>query len=226
MDVKLHEIGTDKSRVVVVDDLIPDARRYVDVAAAMAPYDPEAVKYYPGLRRRFVREDSAAWDYVSTVLTAASQFIGPAFNARGFVVNEASFSIVTRRPEQLQPLQRIPHIDTADQKFVAVLHYLNDIPDTGTCFYRHRATGFERITPERAEAFAKRRQLEGAPSRGGFIGRSDECYEQLLRVDGRFNRLLIYQGSLLHSGFIPDDFAFSDDPRTGRLTGNMFIQLQ
>jgi len=226
MDVKLHEIGTEKSRVVVVDDLIPDAHRFVETAAAMAPFDPEAVNYYPGLRRIFTQADTEAWDYVSTVLTAVAQFVGGAFNATGFTVNEASFSIVTHRPEQLRPAQRIPHFDSPDQNFVAVLHYLNDIPNTGTCFYRHRATGFERITPQRAEAFATMRRLEGMPSQGGFIGDSNTLYEQLLRVDGRFNRLLIYQGALLHSGFIPHDFTFSGDPRSGRLTGNLFIQLK
>ena len=35
---------------------------------------------------------------------------------------------------------------------------------------------------------------------------------------------MIYQGALLHSGIIPADMAFSDDPRRGRLTANFFVK--
>jgi len=37
------------------------------------------------------------------------------------------------------------------------------------------------------------------------------------------DRLVVYPGSLPHSGMIPADMAFSDDPRTGRLTANFFV---
>jgi len=43
-------------------------------------------------------------------------------------------------------------------------------------------------------------------------------------VAGTADRLAIYQGCLLHSGIIPPDMDFSDDPRRGRLTANIFIK--
>jgi hypothetical protein len=36
--------------------------------------------------------------------------------------------------------------------------------------------------------------------------------------------MLIYQGSLLHSGVIPPDMPLSADPREGRLTANIFVR--
>jgi hypothetical protein len=36
--------------------------------------------------------------------------------------------------------------------------------------------------------------------------------------------MIIYQGSLLHSGIIPRGMNFSVDPREGRLTANLFVQ--
>ena len=38
------------------------------------------------------------------------------------------------------------------------------------------------------------------------------------------DRLIIYQGSLLHSGIIPAGMNFSPDPREGRLTANFFVR--
>jgi hypothetical protein len=37
------------------------------------------------------------------------------------------------------------------------------------------------------------------------------------------DRLIMYHGSLLHSGVIPAGMSFSADPREGRLTGNFFL---
>lgn len=226
MQVKVHEIGNDKSRVVVIDDFLPDARPAVAAAVALAPFPAENQTYYPGVRRFITPEDTEADAYVVEVLENASQFIGGVFDADSFDFVEASFSIVNRRPEDLIGVQRLPHSDSTDPRFLAVLHYLNDIPGTGTCFYRHRASGFEQITKDRAGAYAISQSADesrfGIPDKA-FFNDSDSRYEKLLQVEGRFNRLVIYQGSLLHSGLIPENFAFSDDPATGRLTGNIFV---
>jgi len=36
--------------------------------------------------------------------------------------------------------------------------------------------------------------------------------------------MIIYHGSLLHSGIIPSGMNFSADPRQGRLTANLFLR--
>ena len=38
------------------------------------------------------------------------------------------------------------------------------------------------------------------------------------------DRMIIYQGSLLHSGIIPPGMPLSADPREGRLTANIFVR--
>ncbi|EGF93499.1 histidyl-tRNA synthetase, class IIA [Asticcacaulis biprosthecium C19] len=228
MDIQVHEIGVEKNRVVVIDDFLPDATRAVEAAAGLSPFPPETGTAYPGLRRVVTPAEIAADAYMVALLEQAAPFIGGVFDADAFDLLEASFSLVTRRREDLAVAQRVPHFDSPDPGLLAVLHYLNDIPGTGTCFYRHRATGIERVTadliPQLHAAAVQELAQFGQPN-PGFIGDSDERYEKILHVDGRFNRLLIYQGALLHSGFIPEDFTFSEDPRTGRLTGNLFVQV-
>ena len=67
------------------------------------------------------------------------------------------------------------------------------------------------------------------PSRGrrrrrGYVTGSNAEYEQIGLVEAVPDRLVIYQGALLHSGLIPPDMVFSDDPARGRLTANLFIR--
>ena len=62
---------------------------------------------------------------------------------------------------------------------IAVLHYLFDTPHGGTSFYRHRSTGFESITPERAEDYAARlrQELEASPPPAAYTTGDTELFE-------------------------------------------------
>ena len=213
-------VGESRSPLVIVDDFSGDPDAVIDAAAALAPFPP-AGNYYPGLRRVLSESDGAAWDYVTRTLRAAAPFIGGGFDVERFDLAEASFSMVTTAPDRLAGPQRMPHFDATDRDYLAVLHYLSDTP--GTAFYRQRATRIEEVEPETAGAFvaAARRDALGAE---GYIAASGPAFEQIAQVEGRRDRLIIYRGRLLHSGLIPGDMTFSDDPRTGRLTANFFLQ--
>ena len=134
--------------------------------------------------------------------------------------------MVTTDPAKLSPEQRAPHFDTTDPKHLAVLHYLNVAPGTGTAFYRQRSTGIERLTDANLATFVRAAQAEAAalPADSGYILGSNEFFEQIAAVEAVPDRLIIYPGSLLHSGIIPKDLRLSADPREGRLTANMFVR--
>lgn len=227
MKVEVHEFGYERNRLIVVDDFLPDAERYVEMAAAIAPFAPEAVTAYPG-RRHQLTPDQPASQYVRTALETVAPAINHVFNARGFSIIEASFSIVTKRASELTPQQRLPHWDSPDPNYLAILHHLHHIPGTGTGFYRHRRSGFERVSDSRRkvleEALAQDSAAYGPPE-DVFFADSDPRYEKIYEASGKFNRLLVYHGSLFHSGLIPGDFAFDPNPRAGRLTGTIFVQM-
>ncbi|ADU14944.1 DUF6445 family protein [Asticcacaulis excentricus] len=226
MDVKVQHIGQTGARVVVIDDFLIEASRVVDMAAACMPFPPEGQTAYPG-RRRHIGPGDPASPYVMGVLQKLAPVIGQAFDVSGFGIVEASFSLVTTPPDALSPVQRLPHFDWADPRMVAVLHHLHHLPDTGTAFYRHIASGIERVDAESAPRLrqAMRDEDERMGVSPGFAAETNDRYEKIFHVEARFNRLVIYQGALLHSGYIPPDFTYSDDPRTGRLTGNIFVRL-
>lgn len=223
MKPELRRFGTSQSPVVVIDGFSGDAQAIVDIAAALAPFPSGAGTYYPGLRRILSEADGGAWAYVQHTLEAAAPFLGGAFDFDRFDLLEASFSIVTTPPETLAPAQRAPHFDSADPGYVAILHYLAETP--GTAFYRQRSTGIEAITDANRDAFIDAARRE-SPSLSGYTNGSNGHFEQIGLVEGHADRLVLYQGRLLHSGLIPDGMVFSADPRRGRLTANLFIQGQ
>lgn len=225
MKPELRRIGKESSPVVVIDEFSGRLDEILTLAEAMAPYPSIKGNYYPGLRRIIEPADEAN-DYVERTCKDAGQFIAGAFDVDGFNLLEASFSMVTTEPSQLSSPQRAPHFDSPDPKYYALLHYLR-VPDaTGTAFYRQRSTGIERVTEANIERFITTAEREAAllAPDSGYISGSDQFFEQISAVEAVPDRLLIYQGSLLHSGIIPPTMSFSADPRSGRLTANLFVR--
>lgn len=225
MNPNLQRIGNSQSPVVIIDEFSGSAEDIARIADALAPYPPITGNFYPGVRRVITPADGAASDYVIRTCERAAPFVGGAFDVDRFDLTEASFSIVTMRPDELQPAQRAPHFDSSDQNVFAMLHFLRVPPGSGTAFYRHRATGVERVNPENVNRFVYAARADAArlSADSGYMNASDEYYEQIGMVEAVPDRLIIYHGSLLHSGVIPSGMTFSDDPREGRLTGNYVI---
>lgn len=225
MKPQLRRLGNSQSPVVVIDDFSFSLARICDIAEALAPFGA-ANNYYPGLRRVIEPTDEQAEAYARETCDRAAQFIAGAFDFDRFELVEASFSMVTTLPERLTRPQRAPHFDSTDQNYLALLHYLRVPAGSGTAFYRQRATGIERVTESNVELFVRTALKDAAALApdSGYIDGSDECFEQIGAIEAVPDRLIIYQGSLLHSGMIPPDMEFSEDPRQGRLTANLFVR--
>lgn len=226
MKPELRRFGNCESPVVVIDDFSGDAESVARIADALAPFPEVDTGYYPGVRRLISMDDVEADAYVERTCRDAAQFIAGAFDFERFDLVEASFSIVSAKPADLALRQRAPHFDSTDQNYLAILHYLRVPPNSGTAFYRQRVTGIEKVTELNVSSFVPVAQAEAGKlsADSGYILGSDESYEQIGAVEAVPDRLLIYQGSLLHSGIIPKDMTLSTDPREGRLTANLFVR--
>lgn len=219
MQVGVYEVGRSKSKVIVIDDFLPNAQDAVDAAAAVPAFPPETRTGYPGRRHQIGPADKAS-SCVMDILKGAGPLIQSQYGVDNFRVFEASFSLVTTPPAEMSQRQRIPHYDWDDPNYLAIMLHLHRVPDTGTAFYRHVASGLEQVSGGVASRLGRLVQAEIAECQPG----PDAHYEKLFQVEGRFNRLVIYQGCLLHSGYFPPEFNYSSDPRAGRLTANVFIQ--
>ncbi len=220
--VRVERLGREESPVLMVERLLSDPAPLLEDAYAAA-YAPPEVEAYPGVRA------PCPADYLAVLRRGLLPLLRDVFPLEGWELASAasSFSLVTRRPEALQPRQRIPHTDAREPGLIALMHYLTPGGCSGTSFYRHRATGFETVSAARAGRYEVAVEAElGAAPPEGYIGSDTAAYERIGGVDGAFNRLVAYSGLLLHSGDLPEDFGFSPDPRRGRLTANTFLLFE
>jgi hypothetical protein len=215
-------VGATRAPVLVVDDFLAEPQVLIDYAATDVSFAADDDTFDPGIRAVMPQI------YTFALRAFLGNIIADAFSLGGRqVVKELShFSLVTTRPERLQPLQRLPHFDNTDPLQLAVLHYLSPIAQGGTSFYRHRASGFESMQADRLAVYSALLDAEvasaGLPA-PAYIHGDTPMFERLASFDGAFNRLLIYRSDSLHSADVAGDFRFDTEPRTGRLTANTFF---
>jgi hypothetical protein len=217
----LH-FGIDQVPVIVVDDFLADPDALVAFAATEARFGAPK-NWYPGLRAEPLPQA-----YVMEAIRALHTPIGEVFGLpkEGDVNANAYFGLATLAPEALSDLQRLPHFDTANPRQVALLHYLCDARHGGTSFYRQRSTGFEAVRPDRERSYyttleSDLRAKGRPPAR--YMSGDDDLFEEIGRVEARFNRLVVYPSCALHSANVNVEAGLSADPRQGRLTANIFL---
>jgi hypothetical protein len=219
--IRVASVGAEAGPVVVVDHFHPDPDM-LRAFAATQRFGP-AERHYPGVRAPLPD------DYFAQVRHVIAGVMRQVFGLHGAAdILDASFSIVTRAPEALSVAQRLPHIDAVEAGRMAIVHYLNPGDPDGTAFYRHRATGFERIDADRAPGYHARLAAElreqGAPT--GYVDAGGALFERTALIPAAYNRALLYPGNILHSGAISAGRALPADPATGRLTVTAFLDVQ
>lgn len=220
--IRVEHIGRERQPIIVIDDFVPDPA-HLRAAAEALEYRTMG-PHYPGLRAEVAAEDVAA--YLAPIQTLIAQTFG--FQGPSQVIS-AGYSIVTTRPADLTPIQRLPHFDGLEAERIALLHYLDGQERGGTAFYRHRSTGYETISADRHASYdaALHREVaqHGLPE-PAYISGDTLLYERIARFEAKPNRALIYRGHLLHCADLPGNLDFTPDPRTARLTVNTFLRGQ
>lgn len=177
---------------------------------------------YPGVRAPLDQGASRAWaDVLSPLLSQAFGEPTGTWSMQGW------YSIVTRAPGDLAPIQRLPHVDGTDPRQVAMMLYLHRTGHGGTAFFRHRSTGLEALSA--ADWPRYKAALEGEIAAGGlppaaYVTDGAPHFERIHASEGAFNQAVFYRGNLLHSGVIDNAAPLSPDPRAGRLTINAFFR--
>jgi hypothetical protein len=223
--VRLLSLGQQRTPLVLIDHVLADVSILRQQACAAA-YATDGSSMYPGLRSPLPR------DYIVTLLGALYPLLYRVYQippTLKLIPKEGYFSLLTTPEAELQPMQCLPHFDSAQPYFFAVLHYLSAGVHGGTGFFRHKPTGFERITQQRqTEYFQTAQQFfdqHGAPPQRYQVA-SDQQFELYQQLHFQQNRLLIYPGNLLHSSLVQTATDLVADPAIGRLTANMFLNFE
>ena len=223
-DPMVRRIALGNTWACVVDDALLAPEQWVAHAAEQAGDFAEAARNaYPGVELRMPEAVSAR------IGEFFDRHLRSQYGLRRTLRQHARLALVTRAEASLQPYQTIPHVDApalavGECAMAAVLYLFRDPTLGGTSFYRARvdAGTLARLVADAgtlgAEAFSARHGVPRAyPREGGA------WFERVLTVPARWNRLVVYPGSVLHSGAIDAAERLHADPRRGRLTLNAFL---
>ena len=224
-DIRSVRVG--EHQVVFIDDFLAHPEALVE-AAAQARFElcagADERKGYPGVRAPVPTPYSENLTELLDPLIRLNFGVPEELALRKSPCN---FSLTTVVPQDLGPLQRVPHFDASTPHFMAVLLYLCDERHGGTAFYRHKASGLQQITADMRDRYGEiiYAETERCPAPPRYFSDSNEFFELLGMMPARFNRLVIYRGSLLHSAIVNPQQVLSSDPRQGRLTINTFYDF-
>ena len=214
-------IGAEGAPLLIVDNLVSDPDRLVRKAARSRFVGQTSM--FPGIRA------PAPLSYQRFLETVLNPLLAECFGLQPgrFVFPMCHFSLVTQPPEKLVFLQRVPHVDSLRSDGLATVHYLFHADWGGTAFYRHRRTGFETIDEQRRNEYFGSLQEEsvGSDVADGYIDQDTMLFERVAKVEGVFNRMVVYRRNSLHSGSIDNARIPPADPVSGRLSINTFIDV-
>jgi len=227
MPPNIQSVQIGEHQLVFIDDFLEDPQALVEAAcrSEFTPYERTAErKGYPGLRAKVPAAYSANLTALMEPLIRINYAVPEELPLHK---SECAFSLTTVQPQMLGPLQRTPHFDASTPHHMAVLLYLCDEAHGGTGFYRHKATGLQQITRDSSGRFLDvyYKEINARHPKPRYFDDSDEHFEFLGMMPARFNRLVIYPGSLLHTAVINPERSISSAARSGRLTVNTFYDF-
>lgn len=209
---------------LVIDDALVEPERWLEFAAAQrAAFRNVDFNAYPG---NFLL---APDEVVAALNDFFLRHIRNRFDARRMLSTHCRYSMVTLPPQSLRPYQCICHRDSQNvppQQSIqaSVLYLFKDENLGGTGFYEP-ARSIDEIallshdaSTLSNEAFATKYAIQP-----GYMHQSSRYFAKIGSVPAKWNRLIFYDGSILHSGDIVAPDKLSSDPLNGRLTLNGFF---
>ena len=211
------------SHCYVVDDALAEPEAAVRYAAERRQqFVPGERGGYPGLTLALPQSLAPA------ILTFFATHMRPRFDARRLMHGMCRYSMVTLPSNELLPTQMICHRDEpvgSDQYSVsaAVLYLFHEEGLGGTSFYETT-----RSPAESARLFSDSRSMSSADFAAKYgiprtyLTGSNDHFRRVGTIAAKWNRMVFYDASFLHSGDILMPERMNSDPETGRLTLNFF----
>jgi hypothetical protein len=221
--VSSARVGKCPIAVTVADNVLLRPRELADFGLGLKFVEDDS-NLYPGVRARVPAEFSrpfCAW------LTRTLHRTGVLEEGSHIHDDASFFSIVTKSRATLLPLQRIPHYDSTDPRVFAAVIYLFDRAGSGTSFYRHRMTRYEKIgvdNKDNYKAALNRNMKDLGPPPREYTNGSNALFERMYSVDSAFNRIVIYSGNVLHAADIDGSLFNGNDNLRWRLTVSSLIK--
>ncbi len=208
----------------VIDDALVEPERLVEFASAQRDaFRNVDFNAYPGIYL-------IAQDELSAGLNGFfAQHLRRQFDARRTLQLHCRFSMVTLSPHALRPRQWLCHRDSGGVEprqsiQASILYLFKDESLGGTSFYEPACSAEEmaRLLQDSSALSAQDFTQKYSIELGYMIG-SNRYFTRIGSVPAKWNRLIFYDGTILHSGDILSPDKLSADPGRGRLTLNGFF---
>jgi len=151
------------------------------------------------------------------------------FDSRRVVQMHCRLSMVTLEPHTLRPYQRMCHrdmaaLDAGHSIQASILYLFKDSGLGGTSFYEPARPAEEMADLFRDASTLPVDAFDGKyPAQSGYMCGSNHYFACVGTVPAQWNRIIFYDGYVMHSGDILAPGRLSDDPLAGRLTLNGFF---
>ncbi|MBL4940649.1 MAG: hypothetical protein JKY81_03185 [Colwellia sp.] len=210
----------------VIDDFLLNTESVMHFAKNIAYYNPMHTdnSYYPGVR------DNMPEPYIRLLQAFFQEEIisNRLKNKHGSaIVHKSLLSLVSCPPSQLLSEQKMPHVDSCKNNEYAFVHYLSGKELGGTSLYRYIPKNIIELN-EKDEAVLDDMLMaitSKSKEHSGYITQSTSLFEQVLTIEAKFNRLVIYQGNLLHSANLTSKDSYSGGTSNGRLSIASFASV-
>ena len=224
--IEVLTVGDEQTPVIIIEQLSASVSQLIDFAEDGSTFG-DAGGFYPGIRKPLPKE--YAINICKKYLPLIKKVYQLEATAKANIVLSA-LSLAVTPQNKLRPIQTLPHFDTTAHNQFAVVHYLCDQQHGGTSFYRHKSTGFERISDNRLTRYGSLLKQQAIACQLhkhlAYMQGDNELFSLIHSVKASMNRAIIYPSNLLHSGNINIDTGLLADPRKGRLTTSSFILVQ
>jgi len=223
LTIQAIQIANTNLYAYIIDDFLLNADSVIHFAKNIAYYNPmhSDNSYYPGVR------DNMPEPYIRLLQAFFQRQIMPKVvdnDQHTAIVHKSLISLTTCPPSQLLTEQKMPHIDSCKSNEYAFVHYLSGQELGGTSIYRYIPKNKIELNEQDEVILDEMHKAVTAKSKdhSGYITKSTSLFEQVLSIEAKVNRLVIYQGNLLHSANLTTKESYSGDTNSGRFSITSF----
>ncbi|MBU2869219.1 hypothetical protein KO502_00765 [Colwellia sp. E2M01] len=217
--------GTDL-HIILIDEFLFNTDPITHFAHNIAYFNPVYFDntQFPGMR------DKMPMPYTRLLKSFFESVLLPEF--RPLSSNQTHFhssllSLVSCLPSTLTVNQKMPHVDSCDNNDYAFVHYLSSQELGGTSFYRYKPKNLTEFHQEHKSVLPEMiTEVANHPNEhSGYITSSTNLFEQILTVEAKVNRLVIYPANVLHSANLISQNSYCGDINLGRLSISSFASI-
>jgi hypothetical protein len=212
--------------VFIVDDFLSDTASVINFAHNIAYLNPMFADntLFPGMR------DKMPMPYTRLLKHFFEEMLLPIIAPKkslDTVFHSSLLSLVTCQPSALSVNQKMPHVDSCNDVDYAFVHYFSSKELGGTSFYRYKPQNLIELKQENKDILPEMiTQVKNNPNdHGSYITSSTSLFEQVLTVEAKVNRLVIYPANILHSANLTTKKSYCGDINEGRLSVSSFASI-